>query len=187
MTTKWWKQPSWTEFSPPLLNFTRWILSFMHQCNMNVHVILINKTTCLVSGNWHVIFGICLSRDSYLIFMNSHQCALTRCREQRKNPKLIHFLQQSSADQKQQSQVIIACIKLPYGSGHTDENRWWMTTMNANLLWRVAIHDEFLYVYPQKSNESIPIWETCQSHAYSSWIQGLINGVGVQLKRKWRK
>ena len=91
MTTKWWKQPSWTEFSPPLLNFTRWIQSFMHQCNMNVHVILINKTTCRVSGNWHVIFGICSSRDSYLIFMNSHQCALTRCREERKNPKLIHL------------------------------------------------------------------------------------------------
>ena len=90
MTTKWRKQPSWTEFSPHLLNFIRRIPSFMHECYMNVHVILIHKATCLVSGKWHAIFGICFSRDSYLIFMNS-RCVLTRYREQSKNPKLIHL------------------------------------------------------------------------------------------------
>ena len=83
--------------------------------------------------------------------------------------------------------MIIVCIKWPYGSGHTDEKRWWMTTMNANMLWRVAIHDEFLYVNPQNANESLPIWENCQSHAYSSSIQIFTNGVGIQLTRKWRK
>ena len=56
---------------------------------MNVHVTLINKQRVLFPAN-DVIFGICLSQDNYLIFMNSG-CALTRWREQRQNPKLIHL------------------------------------------------------------------------------------------------
>ena len=60
--------------------------SVLHECSCHFD----QQTTCLVPGKWHVIFGICLSQDNYLIFMNSG-CALTRWREQRQNPKLIHL------------------------------------------------------------------------------------------------
>ena len=69
---------------------------------------------------------------------------------------------------------------------------WQKALMNDNNERKLVVescntYNEFLYAYPQKSNESLPIWENCQSHAYSSWIQSLTDGDGIQLTRMWQK
>ena len=91
-------------------------LTFCTLCQvwcMNVDVTLSDQTTFLCSWycwEWHAIFRICLSLDSYFIIFMSRRRMLMRYWEQTRNLKSLVLFQQRRVDHVEQNDVIIACI-----------------------------------------------------------------------------
>ena len=86
---------------------------------MNVDFILSNQTTfhsSWYSGKWHAIFKICLSFDSYFIYIHYRRRMLIRYWEQTRNLKsFVVLFQQPRVDHVEQN-VIISCMKWPHES-----------------------------------------------------------------------